>query len=520
MASRAGKSYTYREWKGYIMSVSKQIKWGAILSYLSIAVNIVAGLIYTPWMIDQIGKADYGLYTLANSLITLFLVDFGLGSAISRYVSKYRAEGRQDKIDNFLGAVYKLYLIIDAVIFVVLLVIYFLIDTIYIKLTPDELSKFKIVYLMAASFAVVNFPFVTFTGILNAYEKFIQLKLSDVVYRILLVGITVLALLLDYGLYSLVAVHAIVGLIQIAYKFFVIKTNLPLKVNFKHNERKLYKEIFSFSFWVTISTLAGRLIFNITPSILGVVANSAAIAIFGIVTTLEGYSYLITGAINGVFMPKISRIYEEENAEKNIMPLFLGVGKFQYALNGLIVVGFSVIGQQFINLWMGPDYTDAYIGIVLVMIPGMFYNALQIANTTMVVQKRVNIQAFVNLATGLCNIALSFFLSARFGVIGACISICVAYFVRAGALHVIYQKLMHFDIPAFVKNCYLRLSVPILITVSLGFLMNFILPNEGWLMLIIKGVIITILYLSLILLVGLNKTEKTNFFGFLKHRGK
>ena len=93
------------------MNNQKQIKFGAILSYVSIAINIVAGLIYTPWMIDQIGEASYGLYTLANTLITLFLIDFGLSSATSRYVAKYRAEGNQEKVDNFLGVVYKLYMI-------------------------------------------------------------------------------------------------------------------------------------------------------------------------------------------------------------------------------------------------------------------------------------------------------------------------------------------------------------------------------------------------------------------------
>ena len=103
---------------------SRQIKMGALLSYISIALNIIAGLLYTPWMIEQIGKADYGLYTLANSLITLFLVDFGLSATTGRYIAKYRAEGRQDKIDSFLGAVYKLYLLIDAVIFIALLVFF------------------------------------------------------------------------------------------------------------------------------------------------------------------------------------------------------------------------------------------------------------------------------------------------------------------------------------------------------------------------------------------------------------
>ena len=117
----------------------KQVRIGAILSYASIAINIIAGLIYTPWMIDQIGESSYGLYTLANTLITLFLVDFGLSSATSRYVAKYRAEGNQEKIDNFLGVVYKLYMIIDAIIFAVLIVIFF--SKYYFKLSHTKLQN-------------------------------------------------------------------------------------------------------------------------------------------------------------------------------------------------------------------------------------------------------------------------------------------------------------------------------------------------------------------------------------------
>ena len=502
------------------MSGSKQIKWGAILSYLSIAINIVAGLVYTPWMVEQIGKADYGLYTLANSLITLFIVDFGLGPAVSRYVSKYRAEGRQDKVDNFLGAIYKLYLIIDAVIFVGLLIVYFFLDSIYVNLTPEELEKFKVVYLVAAAFAVVNFPFVTFNGILTAYEKFIQLKIADVIYRLLLVGITVVALLLGYGLYSLVLVHALVGILVIVYKFIVIGKTLPLRVNFKYNEKSLYKDIFSFSLWVTISTLAQRLIFNITPSILGIVASSAAIAIFGIVTTLEGYTYTLTSAINGIFMPRIARIYEGESANKNIMPLFLGVGKFQYALNGLIIAGFTVLGQNFINLWMGAEYIDAYYGIVLVTVPGLFFNSLQIANTAMIMEKKVNIQAIVNVSVGLINVVLSLVFSSIFGVIGACISIFVAYMVRAIALNIIYHRVMKFDIPSFIKNCYVRMAPPIVLTIGFGFLINYLVGDSGWLLFLAKAVAVCLVYLILIILIGLNKNEKRKVLGLLNRKRK
>ena len=68
------------------ISSSKQIKLGAILSYLSIFINIVTGLLYTPWMIDSIGQANYGLYTLAISVTSLFVFDFGLSAAVTRFI--------------------------------------------------------------------------------------------------------------------------------------------------------------------------------------------------------------------------------------------------------------------------------------------------------------------------------------------------------------------------------------------------------------------------------------------------
>ena len=205
------------------MSSSKQIKVGAMLSYLAIAVNIIAGLVYTPWMIDKIGQSQYGLYTLANSLITLFLVDFGLSSATAKYLSRHNADGDREGAEKTLGAIYKLYLLVDAVILIILTVIFFLIDQIYVKLTPTELEQFKVVYVISAIFSVVNFPFVTFNGILTAYEKFIPLKLIDIAYRVFNVVFTVIALILGGGLYALVLVHVGVGLLVLLVKFIVIK---------------------------------------------------------------------------------------------------------------------------------------------------------------------------------------------------------------------------------------------------------------------------------------------------------
>ena len=290
--------------------------------------------------------------------------------------------------------------------------------------------------------------------------------------------------------------------------FILHNIHLTLKINWKYSDFSLYKDIFGFSIWVTISSLAQRLVFNITPSILGTVASSAAIALFGIVATIEGYTYTITKAINGMFMPKISRIYERGGEKDELMPLMLSVGKFQYAINGLIVAGFAVVGKEFINLWMGPTYLDAYYGILLVIIPGLFFNSMQIANTAMIVRKKVNLQAWVNLGMGMVNVLLSIILSSYFGVIGACISISIAYMLRAVVLLFIYKRVLKIDMASFVVNCYFRMGIPIIITIMLRFLMNSLLPNGGWLVLAAKGVVIVGIYAVVTLLLGLNSEER------------
>jgi len=246
--------------------------------------------------------------------------------------------------------------------------------------------------------------------------------------------------------------------------------------------------------------------------------------VFGVVVAIEGYSYTITTAINGLFMPKISRVYaqmekngeDEITASKNLEPLLLGVGKFQFALNGLIFVGFAVVGQLFINLWVGADYADAYYGILLVIVPGMFFNSLQIANTTMVVRNKVKLQAIINVATGITNIVLSFIFSYLWGVVGACISISVAYFLRAILTNIVSQKCLKFNIVKFAKNCYLIMSIPILISLGLGVLINYLVTGSGYLTLVIRGVLVAGCYLLCVFAFGLSKKERKSVLKMLK----
>lgn len=73
-----------------------QIKGGIVLNYITIVLNILLGLLYTPFMLRMLGQNEYGLYSLVASIIAyLTLLDFCFGSAIVRYTAKFIAENKK-----------------------------------------------------------------------------------------------------------------------------------------------------------------------------------------------------------------------------------------------------------------------------------------------------------------------------------------------------------------------------------------------------------------------------------------
>ncbi len=230
------------------MNSSAQIRNGAIISYLSIGLNIIAGLLYTPWMIQKIGRADYGLYALALSFLSYFMMDFGVGNAVGRYIAKYRAEGKDEQIPLLLGLTTKLYLLFDFLFLLVIVLLFLNLDHIFAALSPSEISKFEVVFCIIGLFSVVKFPFLSLKGILIGYEEFVFLKSTNLLKKLLTVGFMAGALLMDYGLYALVLVNTLVSLIIIGIQITYIFLKTTARLDIHHFDRSLLKKYFPFRY--------------------------------------------------------------------------------------------------------------------------------------------------------------------------------------------------------------------------------------------------------------------------------
>lgn len=490
---------------------------GAIISYFAIAFNIIAGLIYTPWMVGKIGQSNYALYTLATSFISIFVMDFGLSSAVSRFVAKYRAEGNEDKSDRLLGIVTKLYLVIDICILIGLIIIFFFLEVIYKGLTPNELQTYKQLYIIVATYSVLSFPFMPLSGIISAYEKFIQLKLCDLCQKIITIALVVVALFNNLGVIAVVTSNALSGIIIIVIKLIIIYQATPIRYNIKVRDRMLLKEIFSFSVWTTVMSIAQRVVFNLAPTILGIFSTSTEIAVFAPANTLEGYFYTFAAAVNGMFLAKISK-YISDNRKDKIFDLMVIIGRYQLIILGLILVGFICLGKEFMVLWMGKDYISAWPCAILMFVPDLFIFTQQIANTTAIAENQVKKIALGYVGMAVISGTLSILLSNSYGALGSSISITIAYGFLYIYMNRLYYKALKLDVFKFYRLCYARHLPSIILSTVIGYyISNYLIAISGWKGIFLKAISVCCIYLISVLILGFSKEEKKQIYRRIKN---
>ena len=488
---------------------ARQMKLGALLSYFGIFLNIAIGLLYTPWMIREIGQSDFGLYSLITSFLAYFIMDFGLGNTVAKFIAEYKVRGERQNIHRLLGITARIYLVITAVLALLLVTIFFFLSDIFVKLTVEEIHKLKIIYCIAGFFSLLMFPFSAANGILIAYERFIFFKGCDIATKVLSASMMVIALLLGYKLYALVLVNALVGAGIVAAKVWFIRREIGLEIHIRYRDWNLLKKLFAFSFWVMVGAVAQRLLMNVVPSVLGIFSGTVQIAVFAVAMTIEGYTWLFANALNGLFFFQVSKFVHQKDMNA-IQSLMIKVGRIQFFVVGMIVAGFIVLGRDFISLWVGNKFATSYYVILLLIIPGLISLPMEVANTLLFVDNKLKYRGVLFLAGSIFSVVISIFLTPEYGAIGAGIGIFSALLLfHCIGMIAVYQKVLKLHMGDFLRKCHLRMSGAFVLSLLLGCgIDGWVSAGGSWGVFLVKGAAFGVLYTALMWFGALHREER------------
>lgn len=490
-----------------------QIKAGAVLNYVIIALNALVGLFYTPYMLRMLGQNEYGLYSLVASIIAyLTLLDFGFGPAVIRYTAKYRAEGKMREQQSLFGLFLILYSIIGIIAFCLGLLLYFNIDWLFDKtMTAADLSQARIMILLLLFNLAFTFPMSVFGSIICAYERFLFQK-SVLIMRIVFSTIVLISVLcMGYKAVALVVVQTIFNVLLLTANFVYCKKKLNVRLRFDNFRWSFVKNILNFSIWVFLGDIMFKFYYNTGQFVLGATSGTVEVSLFALGVTLMQMYIMFSGGISGVLLPKITSMVALDKSRREISDLFIRVGRLQYIVMALILVGFIVLGRQFISLWAGNAYASVYyIGLVF------FISTLVplIQNTAISILQARNQQKYRSLMlviVGAVSLVAQIVASKYYGAVGCAIAVGAANILGQGIiLNWYYHKKQGLDIITFWKEIGRMSIIPIIIAI-LGFIIISRIEVTDWNRFAMSVVILISLYIPLVWKLSMNESERNLF---------
>lgn len=487
-----------------------QIKAGAILNYVIIGLNTLVGLAYTPYMLRSLGQNEYGLYSLVASIIAyLTILDFGFGNAIVRYTAKFRAEGKKQEQWEMFGMFLIVYSIIGLIAFCGGFALYFNVDALFDRtMTASDLSQARTMMLLLTFNLAFTFPLSIFGSIISAYENFVFQRVINILRIILSTGVLVLVLAIGYKAVALVVVQTLFNLLTLVINLFYCKKKLKIHIIFGKFDFLFIKEISIYSFWIFLNAIMDKIYWGTGQFVLGSISGTVAVAIFSVAILLEQMYMTFSTAISSVLLPKITAMVAHSKSNKEISDLFISTGRLQCLVMIFVLCGFIVFGQQFINNWAGPGYSDSYV-ITLIFFGSLFIPLIQNTGITILqARNQMKFRSLLYLAISLVSLAFQIIWARSYGVVGCAVAIGLALLIGQGLImNIYYQKKQEIDIAKFWREIGKMLFAPAIFTI-ISLVLSSYFNYQNTLVLILGIIIFSILFIPLLWKFSMNEYER------------
>ncbi len=485
-----------------------QRKVGVILSYLSQAIQVLSGLIYTPIMLRLLGQSEYGLYQLVYSVVSyLSLLSFGFSASYMRFYA--RARDKEDEVSRLNGMFMVIFLIIAGVCVLCGGVMLANIEVIFADgLSSAEYSTTRILMALMVFNLALTFPNSVFDAFTSAHEQFFFQKLLVCLQNILNPFLALPLLLMGYGSVGMVCVTTFLTIAKLVVNVWFSLKRLHIHFIFRGFRFGLLKEMWVFTFFIFLNQIIDQVNWSVDKFLLGRLAGTTAVAVYGLGGQVNTMYLQFSTAISNVFVPKVNKIVATSDDNEELTKLFTKIGRIQFLVLGIIFTGFIFFGKPFMNFWGGEGYSDSYYVTLWLILP---VSVPLIQNLGIEIQRAKNkhqVRSIVYFFIAIANIFITIPLINVWGTIGASIGTAISLFIgNILFMNWYYHNRIGIDIWYFWKN--IANFIPALIIPCIvGTVIKIFIPMNNFLVMCVWIIVYAVVYCLSMYFIGMNDSEK------------
>jgi len=414
-------------------------------NWLGLLINIVVSFFLAPFVVNHLGADMYGIWAVVMQFTGyVYLMDFGVRDSIIRYTAKYRATQNVLALRRILSVALILYSIVFLFGMLFTSVISFVLLG-FINISSVHMADAQIaLFLMGANISV-SFLFNIYGGLLQGLQRFDVSNVIGVIFGLLRAATVVVVLNGGGKVVELAGIQVwftlLGGIITvIAAQILMRREGLSIRpIHMTARKfRVLLRLVSGHSTYVFINNIGQKLTFATDALIISVFLPIASVTYYAIAGNLISYLITLVASTAQVFNPVASH-YAVQNDKAGLRTLMLRSARLNLFI-GLPIVGtYILLGDIFVRLWMGEEFVEKAYEVLMVL---GFAQILSFPHHTIasilygIGQHRT--LAFLRMAEGLINLALSILLVKSIGLIGVAIGTAIPHTIIFGIILPVY----------------------------------------------------------------------------------
>ena len=488
-------------------SNNKKIAINTGIIYLRLIITTIVSLLTTRYVLQILGAADYGLFNIVGSVITMLnCISTAMYTTTRRYINieMGKPNGNLNKIFNIslilhLGFALLILLICESV------GVWYINN--YLNVAPEKLNDAHFIFQITTIVSCIGIMNVPYQGLIEAFEKFWQTAIIDIINTIL--KFVIVLILIFYTGDNVLRVYAVMLSLLTLFSFILYQMACHkqwkeiVKLRF-YSDKSLYKDILVFNNYTALGAIAflartqgSNILVNF---FFGTIINAA----FAIAYQIQNFVQLFVGNLGAASAPQITQNFSKGNITE-AFNLCSRINRYTILIMTIIYSTLSIRIEYILTLWLGEIPEGTIVLCLWILKYALCHSFLACISTY--IQASGKIKWFqitgIILELSLLPIGYVFFEIGHppvtiFKILTTIIAINI--FVNLSLMKII----LNFKSILFVLNSYVR---PLLVILTMN--LWFFIANRCLITHSIVIILITfILSIIIVIAIGINRKEQ------------
>lgn len=495
---------------------------GIALSYVNTIASAVIGLFLSAYIVRRIGSTENGVYQSMSAFLSyLTVLEFGLGSIMTRNISLCRQDGSDDElILKHVSTIWFISLGLSALILLAAAVFFCLIDRIYAaSMTEAQIAYGKLIFLLMTFRLLASFLSQSLKGCILAFERYSVAQILNLIH--LLVRTALVFVLLQFYRLALtvVIIDLALQLLMLLYYYLFCRRQLRLRFSVKHFTPRIFREMTPLALALFLQTIVNTANGNVDKFVISILMTPVFVSVYSVgMYVFNMFSSLMVVPIS-MYMPQIAGDMRSGKTGQTLTQTLVRPCRLAALIGGVVMFGFVAIGRPFLHVFYGPDYLDAWLIAVVVMLPTYVNMTIGVLINVLDVLRKRHIRSLCLLLTTVANIVLTVLWVKTHGMLGAALATCICTFIGQDILlSIYYTKRIQISVPWLLWKSYRGILPALLLAGAAGFGIARLFENQ-LLALLIGGFGYVLIAAILLFGFGLTPSERNQITAKLKKIG-